>query len=217
MGFSPTQNIYMRESHKVQFFLHSYTIYVWQIFQLANQYTWHNFQMTRASFYQCKFKHLPNYIHVLQNFLDQICDWFASWNIKINANKTEEIVFRKISRPVETPIKIQNRIIPYISSVKYLGLTLDSKLTFWQHTSKTISKTYFMLSVLYPFFKSHTLSPRIKVILYMAIIRSMLLYGCEAWSILADTHKRRFQVMQKKCLRIIFNAPRYTRNSDLHN
>ena len=51
----------------------------------------------------------------------------------------------------------------------------------------------------------------------MAIIRSMLLYGCEAWSILADTHKRRFQVMQNKCLRIIFNAPRYTKNSDLHN
>ena len=51
----------------------------------------------------------------------------------------------------------------------------------------------------------------------MAVIRSMLLYGCEAWSILANTHKKRFQIMQNKCLRIIFNAPRYTRNSDLHN
>ena len=67
---------------------------------------------------------------------------------------------------------------------------------FRQHTSKTISKTYFMLSVLYPFFKSHTLSQRIKVILHMAIIRSMLLYGCEAWGVLAETHKRGFQVMQ---------------------
>ena len=66
------------------------------------------------------------------------------------------------------------------------------------------------------FFKTYRLSQRIKVILYMAIIRSMLLYGCEAWSILANCHKRRFQVMQNKCLRIIFNAPRFTRNSQLH-
>ena len=74
-----------------------------------------------------------------------------------------------------------------------------------------------MLSVLYPFFKSRTLSQRINVIFYMTIIGSMLLYGCEAWSIHADTHKRRFQVMQNKCLPIIFNAPRYTRNSEFHN
>ena len=117
-------------------------------------------------FYQCKFKQIANRIKILQTALNQISDWFARWNIKINANKTEAIVFRKINRKVEAPIKIQNRIIPYSSSVKYLGLTLDSKLTFRQHTSKTISKTYFMLSVLYPFFKSHTLFQRIKVILY---------------------------------------------------
>ena len=50
----------------------------------------------------------------------------------------------------------------------------------------------------------------------MAIIRSMLLYGCEAWSILAKCHKKRVQIMQNKCLKIIFDAPRYTRISDLH-
>ena len=63
-------------------------------------------------------------------------------------------------REVEAPIKIQNQLIPYNSSVKYLGLTLDPKLTFQQHTTKTINKVYFMLSVLYPILKSHILSQR---------------------------------------------------------
>ena len=185
--------------------------------------------------------HLQNSWHTIQRKLQYILNSYdyspiLIENIGLNSNfnftyskttnfrklqkykiKTEAIVFRKYRREVEAPIKIQNQIIPYNSSVKYLGLTLDSKLTFRQHTSKILNKSSFMLSVLYPFFKSHTLFQRIKVILYMAIIRSMLLYGCEAWSILADTHKRKFQVMQNKCLRIIFNAPRYTRNSDLHN
>ena len=51
----------------------------------------------------------------------------------------------------------------------------------------------------------------------MSIIRSNLLYGCEAWRILAQCHKKRVQILQNKCLKIIFDAPRYTRISDLHN
>ena len=73
------------------------------------------------------------------------------------------------------------------------------------------------LSILYPFFKSYKLSRRIILILYMSIIRSMLLYGCEAWSILAQCNKKRVQILQNKCLKIIFTAPRYTGISDLHD
>ena len=99
------------------------------------------------------YKQVPRRIHVLQNALDQICDWFARWNIKINARETEAIVFRKVYRPVEAPIKIQNHIIPYSSSVKYLGLTLDFKLTFNEHTTKSINKAYGALGILYLFFQ----------------------------------------------------------------
>ena len=50
----------------------------------------------------------------------------------------------------------------------------------------------------------------------MTIVRSILLYGCESWSILATCHKKRLQIIQNKCLKIICEAPRYTRISDLH-
>ena len=86
---------------------------------------WHNMLMT-CFLYQNKFKNFSKSLNVLQTFLNQICDWFASWNVKINAQKTEAIVFTKFSRTLEGPIKIRNGTIPYSSSVKYLGLTLDS-------------------------------------------------------------------------------------------
>ena len=50
----------------------------------------------------------------------------------------------------------------------------------------------------------------------MALIRSMLLYGCEVWSILDKCHKKKIQILQNKSLKIIFEAPRYTRISKLH-
>ena len=68
-------------------------------------------------------------------------------------------------------------------------------------------------SILYPFFKAK----RTKVILYMSIVRSMLLYGCEAWSILANCHRKRVQIFQNKCLEIILKPPRYTRITELHD
>ena len=125
-------------------------------------------------------------------------------------------MFKRTHRELEAPIQIQNKIIPYSNSLKYIGLTLGSKLTFSKHIQNSINKSYCALYISYPLFKSCTLSKRIKVVLYSAIIRSMLLYGCEAWSILAKCHKKQVQIMQNKCLKIIFNAPRYTRISDLH-
>ena len=84
-------------------------------------------------------------------------------------------------------------------------------------TSKSMLQKYNgALTILYPFFKSNTLTQRIKVTLYMALIRSMLLYGCEAWSVLDKYHKKKIQILQNKCLKIIFQAPRFTRISELH-
>ena len=167
-------------------------------------------------FYQSKHRNIPKTISFLQQAIDQLSDWFARWNIKINAQKTQAIVFSKTGHRVEAPIKIQNCVIPYNTSVKYLGVTLDSKLTFQNHITTIINKAYGALSILYPFFKTRTLSKRTKVILYMTIVRSMLLYGCEAWSILAKCHRKKVQIFQNKCLKIIFEAPRYTRIAELH-
>ena len=51
----------------------------------------------------------------------------------------------------------------------------------------------------------------------MAVIRSMLLYGCEAWSILANRQRKRIQNFQNKCLKTNFNVPRCTRLTALQN
>ena len=51
----------------------------------------------------------------------------------------------------------------------------------------------------------------------MAAIRSMLIYGCEAWRILASCHKKKVQILQNKCFKIILQARRYTRISELHD
>ena len=93
-------------------------------------------------FYQSKFKNIQTSTCFLERALNQLSGYIARRNIKINARKTEAIVNHKGSRKVEAPIKIQNSIIPYRPSVKYLDIALDSKLIFQSHISKTINKAY---------------------------------------------------------------------------
>ena len=118
-------------------------------------------------FYQYQLRKLPRSTTVLQEALNEICNWFARWNIKISANKTEAIIFTKTGRRLQIPKNIKNHWISYSSSVKYFGLTLDSKLTFQKHVSNLKQKFYRALAILYPFFKCNTLSQRIKITLYV--------------------------------------------------
>jgi hypothetical protein len=51
------------------------------------------------------------------------------WNIKINEDKTQGISFFRSRRPPENSLTLNGRNIPFVNSVKYLGVVFDKKLT----------------------------------------------------------------------------------------
>jgi DNA-binding protein YbaB len=66
--------------------------------------------------------------------LKEIEQHFSSWKIKLNSAKTESILFTKSTimqkKMDSTKVKINDNELEWKSSVKYLGVVLDSKLTF---------------------------------------------------------------------------------------
>jgi hypothetical protein len=71
----------------------------------------------------------------LQYHLNTRQTWFEKWRIKINENKSCFMIFtlRKSSTP---DVTIDDIKIPRNTEVKYLGMTIDSKLTWKQHVAK---------------------------------------------------------------------------------
>ena len=102
---------------------------------------------------------------------------------------------------LQVPLKIQNQTIPYSSSVQDFGLNLDSKLIL----KKQLYIRFFFgaVGMLYPHFKSNTLSEQIKVTLYVTLIRSMLTYGCLG-AFLQVTTKRKFRYFKIKVKKLYF-------------
>ncbi|GFU87561.1 RNA-directed DNA polymerase from mobile element jockey [Trichonephila clavipes] len=70
-------------------------------------------------------------IKAIQNFLDKLETWLTHWRIVINVDKSQAIIFRKwgvIDPPFQLTLFDDN--IQWVSVVKYLGLHIDSRLTF---------------------------------------------------------------------------------------
>jgi hypothetical protein len=75
-----------------------------------------------------------------QHHLNTLQTWFEKWRIRINENKSCSITFtfRKSSTPEVTINDIQ---IPRKTVIKYLGMTINSKLTWKQHIVKKRNKS----------------------------------------------------------------------------
>jgi len=150
----------------------------------------------------------------LNESLATLQKYFDQWKIKINSAKTQATIFpfdnKKRRRPT-IPLKNGPHIIEISKSVKYLGITFDSKLLFSEHIDNTIDKANKCFRALYSILAPHSqLSTTNKALIYTSVIRPILTYGCQVWSSASNTHMKKFTVMQNKVVKTIFNLHRRT-------
>jgi hypothetical protein len=79
--------------------------------------------------------------------------WFWIWRIRINTKKCTIILFSKRLRHYHRsahPVKMSNENIAWSKETKYLGVALDSKLTYRTHISCILCKANYRLRQLFP-------------------------------------------------------------------
>jgi hypothetical protein len=115
------------------------------------------------------------------------------------------------------PVKIFNETIAWTNETKYLGITLDSKLTHRTHIACILRKANYRQRQLYPIVnKSSTIDIRLALVIYKSLLLSILTYASPVWGYAADTHMITLQTFQNKVLRIITKLPRVTPIVTLH-
>ena len=103
------------------------------------------------------------------------------------------------------------------SSVRYLGVTLDKRLTFHKHISSTLGRCRQRLRQLKPVLGAKSsMSLEMKRLVYLTIIRPIWEYGSHVWGGASDSQVRRVQTFQNRALRVIADAPWFVRNDLLH-
>lgn len=156
----------------------------------------------------------------LQQDLDIYVHWAEKWRIKLNLNKCQAKIFT-LRKPYFPPsLKILNTPITWLSkheTIKYLGIELDTTLTWNKHIKNTINKTKIKIlkikSLLSSKFPMHY---KCSILLYKSIIRPTLIYGSPIWSNAAETHLQKIQIIQNKFIRKALQAPWFIPNTQLH-
>ncbi|GBN21478.1 RNA-directed DNA polymerase from mobile element jockey [Araneus ventricosus] len=157
-------------------------------------------------------------IRTLQRGLIEIEKWCTLWRVAINTDKTRSVMFRKgHPRNILQSLTFFEEQLSWDKEVKYLGLILDSKLTFRSHIKYNIDKFWTKVHVIIPLIgRKSPLFLNNKVLLFKQILRPILTYASQIWGLATKTHLKKVQIMQNKILRIIPNAPWYIRNDVTH-
>ena len=140
--------------------------------------------------------------------LKNINDWFKLNKLSLNPNKTKAMYFRspnKVVRPMN--LKIDNIDIEFVTQFNYLGIIIDTHLSWKSHTnmiSLKIAKTIGIMCKLKHFVPSINLKT-----IYSSLITPYLNYGILTLGTQASTLGK----LQKKAVRIISNS-KYNAHTD---
>ena len=93
-----------------------------------------------------------------------------------------------------------------VDAFKYLGSTLTKNGRSSTEIKTRIGAATSAMAKLNKIWRSKDISFPTKLKLYKALVVSILLYGCESWTMTAET-SRRVQTFETKCFRRLLNIP----------
>lgn len=156
----------------------------------------------------------------LQLSLTRVEKFFNKWKIRANAAKTQAIIFPFDGRRRRTPtsrLTLNGTPVDFTDNVKYLGVTLDKKLLFKQHIEEIRARAARCLAALYPIIgRRSSLSTKNKLMIFKAVIRPVFTYASPVWFTSAVSNRKKLQILQNKCLKIIYKLHWRHSTIDLH-
>ena len=144
---------------------------------------------------------------LLQNDIDNLIKWSKTWQLLFNFDKCEFLRITNKLSPTVTTYNMESNIIKQVSSVKYLGITINEKLQWSEHISNITNKANSTLGFLRRNLKS--CPPHIKSSSYKSLVVPILEYGSTVWD--PRLHKdiikiEKIQDVQQDLLKMIIHG-----------
>ncbi len=137
----------------------------------------------------------------LQDAVDIVTNWGSENGLRFNPGKTAVVLFTRRKQKPSAPIRVNNVIVEYTHSFRYLGVIIDDKLSWKEHINSRVAKCKAILMATQNMVgKTWGLTP-IKVRwLYNTVICPVLTYGCLVWGHAANSFSGKLQQLQRMAL-----------------
>jgi hypothetical protein len=132
----------------------------------------------------------------------KIVDWFQANSLTLNQKKTHFMYFKaKMDQADQSTLKYRDKQINSTCCIDFLGMTLDSTLSWQGHITKVIAKlnsACFAIRILRLFLTIEDLR-----MVYFAYVHSVIAYGLPFWGNAVNSNN--VFIIQKRIIRIILN------------
>jgi hypothetical protein len=143
----------------------------------------------------------------LTRYLTTLYGWSQRWQMAFNPAKTQLLQCDLLHHATDrrpAQVVFHRTVVTSTPTVKYLGLHLDSRLTFLAHAKaivRRVTARYQQLQRLYP---PSQLALELHVRLYCQVLRPMFAYGCSAYLAgMSPEALRLLEVRERSILRYI--------------
>jgi len=154
-------------------------------------------------------------IRIINEDMHYIVAWLRANKLTLNVDKTHFMLFSPSRKKYEISenVVIQNSTIEHVHFTKFLGVIIDSNLSWKNHISYISSKIAKNIGVLCrgrKIFNNETM-----LSLYNALILPYLTYCIHIWGSAYKTYINQLVLLQKRAIRLIAGVPHRTHTKEL--
>lgn len=148
-----------------------------------------------------------------QEKLDDVIVESEKVGLRVNILKTKEMRLNNVS---SEPIKINGEIIESVSDFTYLGSNVSKDGGCVKDVEQRVNKARYAFGQLKKIWRANNIHLDLKIKIFNACVKSVLLYGCETWFV-TNTIEAKLQAFVNRCLRNILGVwwPNVISNKDL--
>lgn len=161
-------------------------------------------------------KNFESLIHNVTSSLSLTANWFARNKLSLNTDKTHFVIFHRPRQYVlhqELNIRINGRQIQQVQNVKFLGVYLDSNMSWKTHLNKKASQIARVNGILCRL--RYQLNITTMKLIYETLILPHLQYAITCWGNIKNTDMNRIKTLQKKSIRLITKSKYNSHTSPL--
>jgi hypothetical protein len=148
-----------------------------------------------------KHKNINELMRIVNVELGKIADWMKSNKLSINISKTFYVLFRPTKNIIPNiALSIDGNEIVKVSSIKFLGITIDDKLSWKVHIKNLECKISALIGILSKI--RYKINSDVSNLIYEAFIMSQLNYCNIIWSSGYKTNVRKLENLQARALKI---------------
>ena len=178
-----------------------FLLYINDFYKCSELFDFHHFADDSNLFYENE--DLLDLESNINQELVNINVWLCANKLSLNIEKSNFVIFHPHQKKIEIDVSlsINGRYLKKVDYIKYLGVFIDSHLS-WKyqvdHIARKIKRGIGILSKL-----RHFLNIKILVNLYYAIIYPFLIYALIIWGNTYSTTLKPLIILQKKAMRVI--------------